>query len=155
MGKVTITIKEGLRAYNELSTVKLSKFDKELRNAAVRNYAELSKVSKDNQTYQEDVKERLFADMKEEITVVSELRSRMSAARTREELAEVNRDIVCNHSGFLKAEEEYGNILKERENQAIEVELQRVDRNKWIDALVSAEIDFTPVNINNLECMFN
>ena len=155
MGKVTITIKEGLRAYNELSTIKLSKFDKDLRKAAVRNYAELSKVSKENQAYQEDVKERLFADMKEEITVVSELRSRMSAAKTREELAEINKDIICNHSAFLKTEEEYGNILKDKENETIEVDLSTVDMDKWIDALVTAEIDFTPTNINNLNCMFN
>lgn len=155
MGKVTITIKEGLRAYNELSTIKLSKFDKDLRKAAVRNYAELSKVSKENQAYQEDVKERLFADMKEEITVVSELRSRMSAAKTREELAEINKDIICNHSTFLKTEEEYGNILKDKENETIEVDLSTVDMDKWIDALVTAEIDFTPTNINNLNCMFN
>lgn len=155
MGKMTITVKEALRAYNELSTVKLTKFDKDLRKAAVCNYAELAKVSKANQEFQEATKDKLFAEMKDEITVVSELRSKMSAAKTRDELAEINRDIVCGHSAFLKVEEEYGNILKEKENQPVEVELIAVDREKWIEALIASDVDFTPVNITNLGCMFN
>lgn len=151
----TITVREALRAYNELSTVKLTKFDKELRKAAVCNFAALTKVSKDHQQYQESIKEKIFEGMNDEITVVSELRSRMSAAKTREELTELNRQIICEHGAFLKAEEEYGKLIKENEQSTVEVNLTTVDMDKWIDSLVSAEIDFTPANINNLNCMFN
>lgn len=155
MNKIKITVREALQAYNELSTIKLAKFDKELRKAAVRNFAELTRVSKDHQQYQESVKEKIFEGMKEEIAAVSELRSRLSAAKTRDELAEVNRQIVCEHGAFLKAEEEYGNLIKDNEQSTVEVELATVDMDKWIDSLISAEIDFTPANINNLNCMFN
>lgn len=155
MSTIEITIKDALRAYNELASVKLTKFDKQLRKAAVSNFVELSRISKENQAYQEALKDKIFEDMKDEITVVSELRSRMSAAKTREELAEINRQIVCEHSEFLKAEEEYGNLLKAKEGQTVGVALETVDSDKWIECLISAEIDFTPANIAALNCMFN
>lgn len=155
MSKIKITVREALRAYNELSAIKLAKFDKELRKAAVRNHAELSRISKENQEYQETIKDKLFADLKDEISVVSELRSRMQAAKTRGEITEINKEIVCGHNDFLKVEEEYSDLLKEKEQSTVEVDLTTVDMDKWIDSLISAEVDFTPASINNLNCMFN
>ena len=150
-----ITIKQALLAQMELANMKLSKFDKDVRNVAIVNYAKLSKIHSEHQKLQEDMKEKIFEEKKDQIRELSELRAKLQATKTREEAAQVNKEIVCNHSELIQLEDNFNKIVNNETQKEVEVDIQKVNMDKFIDSMIKAEIDFTPVTINNLQFMFN
>ncbi len=152
--KKTLTVKEIVNAYNILASLKLQKFDKSVRSAAIKNFAALKGVVKEYEEFQECVREKLFEDRKDEMSIVSELRAKLTTSKNREEMMSINHQIVSGHPEYLKLEEEYSNQLKEKGKKTVDVEISAVEEDRWIDSLIAAEIDFSPADINALEFMF-
>ena len=151
----TITIKQALLAHMELANMKLSKFDKEVRNIAIVNYATLSKIHQEQQKFQEDMKEKMFDKKKEEISELSQLRAKLQAAKTREEAADINKQLVCDYAELIQLEDDFNKLVNAETKKDISADIKKVDMDKFIDSMIKAEIDFTPVTINNLQFMFN
>ena len=152
--KKKVTIKEAVDAYNILASLKLPKFDKSVRSVAIKNFAVLKSVVKGYEEFQESVKDKLFEDRKDEMSIVSELRAKLAASKDRAEMMSVNHQIVSGHPEYLKLEEEYSQQLKEKGKETVEVEISAVEEDRWIDSLIAAEIDFSPADINALGFMF-
>ena len=151
----TITIKQALLAHMELANMKLSKFDKEVRNITIVNYATLSKIHQEQQKFQEDMKEKMFDKKKEEISELSQLRAKLQAAKTREEAADINKQLVCDYAELIQLEDDFNKLVNAETKKDISADIKKVDMDKFIDSMIKAEIDFTPVTINNLQFMFN
>lgn len=151
----TITIKQALLAHMELANMKLSKFDKEVRNIAIVNYATLAKIHQEQQKFQEDMKEKMFDKKKEEISELSQLRAKLQAAKTREEAADINKQLVCDYAELIQLEDDFNKLVNAETKKDISADIKKVDMDKFIDSMIKAEIDFTPVTINNLQFMFN
>ncbi len=151
---VTITIGEAIAGYNQLAAIKLTKFDKTVRLAAVRNFAALKAVIKEYEAFQEALKEKMFEEKKDELSVVSELRSKIGSTKDREELISLSNELVNNHRGFLDLEEDFGKALKAKRDESVEVAIFPVSVDSWIDSLIAGEIDFTPADITALQFMY-
>ena len=49
----------------------------------------------------------------------------------------------------------FNKMVNNETQKEVEVDIQKVNMDKFIDSMIKAEIDFTPATINNLQFMFN
>lgn len=152
--KKTITIGEAIVGYNQLASVKLTKFDKAVRLAAIRNFAALKTVVKEYEAFQEALKEKMFEDRKDELSIVSELRNKIRNTDKQEEFISLYSSLVDDYREFLNVEEEFGKELKVKMNDNVEVGIFPVSIDSWIDCLLAGEIDFSPADIEALQFMY-
>ena len=152
--KKGITIQNTVDAYNALASINLLKFDKSARSAAIKNFASLKSVVEMYEKYQKDIKDKIFESKKEEASIVGELRARLSASKDRVEIMSINHQIISEHSEFIALEEECAQMFRNKGNETVEVDVSELSLEQWIDSLVAAEIDFSPIDINALEFMF-
>ena len=136
-----------------LSDVKLSKFDKIVRIAVLKNYMAFSKIAKDYENMLEDLRKKMFDDKQEEAQEVQKLRDNLQKAKTAEEFEQATVELE-KHQEFLDAENEFIRLINDEASKEVEVEITKIDRNKFVDSLVASGIEFTPRDIDKVELIF-
>lgn len=136
-----------------IADLKMSKFDKTVRLAVLKNYMFLNKINKDFDAKTEDLRKKMFDDKQEEAQKVQEIRERFQKSKTREEERSCIEELD-KHKEFLELEGEFVKLLNEELLKEVEVELIKVDKAKFIESMVNAEIEFTPKDIDKIEIMF-
>ena len=136
-----------------LSDLKLSKFDKIVRIAVLKNYMAFSKIAKDYENMIEDLRKKMFDDKQEEAQEVQKLRDNLQKAKTAEEFEQATVELE-KHQEFLDAENEFIRLINDEASKEVEVEITKIDRNKFVDSLVASGIEFTPRDIDKIELIF-
>ena len=136
-----------------LSDLKLSKFDKIVRIAVLKNYMAFSKIAKDYENMLEDLRKKMFDDKQEEAQEVQKLRDNLQKAKTAEEFEQATVELE-KHQEFLDAENEFIRLINDEASKEVEVEITKIDRNKFVDSLVASGIEFTPRDIDKVELIF-
>lgn len=136
-----------------LSDLKLSKFDKIVRIAVLKNYMAFSKIAKDYENMIEDLRKKMFDDKQEEAQKVQKLRDNLQKAKTAEEFEQATVELE-KHQEFLDAENEFIRLINDEASKEVEVEITKIDRNKFVDSLVASGIEFTPRDIDKVELIF-
>ena len=136
-----------------LSDLKLSKFDKTVRIAVLKNYMAFSKIAKDYENMLEDLRKKMFDDKQEEAQEVQKLRDNLQKAKTAEEFEQATVELE-KHQEFLDAENEFIRLINDEASKEVEVEITKIDRNKFVDSLVASGIEFTPRDIDKVELIF-
>lgn len=136
-----------------LSDLKLSKFDKIVRIAVLKNYMAFSKIAKDYENMLEDLRKKMFDDKQEEAQEVQKLRDNLQKAKTAEEFEQATVELE-KHQEFLDAENEFIRLINDEASKEVEVEITKIDRNKFVDSIVASGIEFTPRDIDKVELIF-
>lgn len=136
-----------------LSDLKLSKFDKIVRIAVLKNYMAFSKIAKDYENMLEDLQKKMFDDKQEEAQEVQKLRNNLQKAKTAEEFEQATVELE-KHQKFLDAENEFIRLINDEASKEVEIEITKIDRNKFVDSLVASGIEFTPKDIDKVELIF-
>lgn len=136
-----------------LSDLKLSKFDKIVRIAVLKNYMAFSKIAKDYENMIEDLRKKMFDDKQEEAQEVQKLRDNLQKAKTAEEFEQATVELE-KHQEFLDVENEFIRLINDEASKEVEVEITKIDRNKFVDSLVASGIEFTPRDIDKVELIF-
>ena len=136
-----------------LSDLKLSKFDKIVRIAVLKNYMAFSKIAKDYENMLEDLRKKMFDDKQEEAQEVQKLRDNLQKVKTAEEFEQVTIELE-KHQEFLDVENEFIRLINDEASKEVEVEITKIDRNKFVDSLVASGIEFTPKDIDKVELIF-
>ena len=150
-----MNINNVIGVHNYLAGLELSKFDKDVRSAVRKNYVATHKVVKDFEDTQEVLKKKCFEGQEEIQQKVQDLRARFQKATTSEEKAAIEAEGQSDEfMEYFKSEREFVQLLNEElEKECEGLDLVKVEENDWIDNLAKAEIKFTSVDIDKLECM--
>lgn len=137
-----------------LSDLKLSKFDKIVRIAVLKNYMAFSKIAKDYENMLEDLRKKMFDDKQEEAQKVQEIRERLQKSKTQEEFLACTEELK-QYKDFLDLEDEFIKLLNEESSKEVEnIELTKIDRTKFVESLAASGIEFTPRDIDKVEIIF-
>lgn len=150
-----MNINKIIEVHNYLAGLELSKFDKDVRSAVRKNYVATYKVLKDFEETQDILRKKCF-DGKEKIQQkVQDLRARFQKATTAEEKMAIEKEAQQEEFvEYFKIEREFISLIEdELKKDAPDVELVKVDEDTWIENLAKAEIKFTVIDIDKIECM--
>lgn len=144
-----------IEVHNYLAGLELSKFDKDVRSAVRKNYVATHKVLKDFEETQEILRKKCFEGKEEIQQKVQDLRARFQKAATAEEKMAIEKETQQEEFvEYFKIEREFISLIEdELKKDAPDVELVKVDEDAWIENLAKAEIKFSVVDIDKIECM--
>lgn len=144
-----------IEVHNYLAGLELSKFDKDVRSAVRKNYVATHKVLKDFEETQEILRKKCFEGKEEIQQKVQDLRVRFQKATTAEEKMAIEKETQQEEFvEYFKIEREFISLIEdELKKDAPDVELVKVDEDAWIENLAKAEIKFSVVDIDKIECM--
>lgn len=119
-----------------LNKLKLNKFDKETRIAVLKNYTELFSLYKEQEVKMEELRKKIFSS--------EDLQLLQDSINNRKPLT---KDLIEKNS-------EYNSVIAALFNEDINLELLKVDKDKFLDALSETDIEYTPMDIVQLELLF-
>ena len=143
-------------ANNYLSELNLAKFDKDLRISIFKNVGELAIVVKNVQDKLEVTQQRLFKDLQDEASKVSALRLELEDKSTSIErksniVEELNQE---QYKSYLQAEREYFELTNKYGEDEIDVNLEIMDFDKFIDGVVGSETKVTANLLQKISFLF-
>lgn len=150
-----ITNNQIFGAYNYLSNLKLSKFDKDTRVAIFKNVGELAIMIKAVQDKLEVSKKELFKDLGEEAQKVAALREEFNKKETTEERRGAIFKELIAFENYFKAEKEFIEITETYGQDEVEIKLCTIDFGKFSEGLAQSEIDFTAGQLQAISFLFN
>lgn len=151
-----ITNNQAFIANNYLSELNLAKFEKDLRISIFKNVGELDIVVKNVQDKLEVTKQRLFKDLKDEASKVSALRLELEDKSTSIErryniVEELNQE---QYKSYFQAEREYFELTNKFGEDEIDVNLETIDFDKFIDGVVDSETKVTANLLQKISFLF-
>lgn len=140
-----------------LSRIELSEFDKQVRNAILRTYANLLTKNKEIEEQLKAVDERIFKgeDLQKKLKEVAILREEYNTKKDNPvRLAEINKELKDNYQDYLELEGESYNAKNDLLLEEIKVSIVRLNQDAFIDGLVASNVKFTAADIAALDCLF-
>lgn len=150
-----ITNNQVFGAHNYLSSLKLGKFDKDVRVAIFKNVGELSVMIKEVQDKLEASKKELFKDLEEDAQKVAALREEYNKEETTKERKEAIIKELITFKDYLRAEKEFGEITEIYGQDKVEIKLYTIDFGKFSEGLAQSDIDFTAGQLQAISFLFN
>lgn len=150
-----ITNNQVFGAHNYLSSLKLGKFDKDIRVAIFKNVGELSVMIKEVQDKLEASKKELFKDLEDDAQKVAVLREEFNKEETTKERKESIIKELVTFEDYLKAEKEFVEITETYGQDEVEIKLCTIDFGKFSEGLTQSDIDFTAGQLQAISFLFN
>lgn len=150
-----ITNNQVFAANNYLAQLDLSKFGKDVRIAIYKNVGELNAAVKAVQDKMEASKKELFKGLEEEAGKVAELRNEFNAEKTTQERKEEIIAELGKYKPYFEKEREFIEITNAFGNDEVEIPLNTIDFNKFVDGLIESGKEFTAGQLHSLGFIFN
>lgn len=119
--------------FDFLSRLNLSKFDKDVRHAILKNYMDMYSCYKENESKIEELKKKIFTE-EDLIDIQTSFKDKTPLNK---ELADKNN--------------EYNIILSELFNSEYDIKITKISEEKFINGLSDLCIDYTPLDIIRLK----
>lgn len=138
-----------------LSGIKVSKIkDKDVRSAIISNHLQMYKIAEE---YDSDIKEtqkKLFEGKDEDVKALNDLREKYKHETDEEKKKDIIGIITDNYGEILALEKEMSDAIETRLKEEKEINIKKVSKDAFIDALVDAEMDVTPSDLIELSDLF-
>ena len=149
-----ITNNQVFIAQRSLSDLNLGKFDKDVRLAIYKNVGELNTAVKNVQDKMEASKKELFKDLDEQATKVGELRNEYNAEKTtKQRKGEIEKELEA-YKEYFEKEREFIEVTEKFGNDEVDINLENIDFNKFVDGLVESGKEFNALQLYALDFLF-
>lgn len=136
------------------ASIKLNNFSKEMRSAIIKNHLKISKVVKETDELAEEIRKKLIDENQEEVQKLVEYRElyRISPDNEKNSVIEL---IKTKCQIGLRVESELIELIKDLENESVDIELIKFDREEFADEYANAGLDFTLSDLDSINVLFN
>jgi hypothetical protein len=147
--------KENVINFNSfLSSLKLNKFDREIRAAIITNSLLAKKIVKEFEETVQGAKDRYLEGLDDEIALLILYREKFKTASPEERIA-INEDCVKNCSNVLNAETEINQFVLNLYKEEVTDNFKKFDRDLFVDQCADADIEITVDIIELLNELFS
>lgn len=145
-----------IAVFRFLSNIKVSKIkDKDVRAAIIANHLQMYKIAEEYETDIKEIQKKLFEGKDEDVKSLNELREKYNLEKDEDKKNEIVNIIKDNYGEILKLEKEVADAIETRLKEEKEINIKKVNKEAFIDALIDAEIDVTPSDLIELSDLFN
>lgn len=145
-----------IAVFRFLSNIKVSKIkDKDVRAAIIANHLQMYKIAEEYESDIKEIQKKLFEGKDEDVKSLNELREKYNVEKDEDKKNEIVKVIKDNYGEILKLEKEMSDAIETRLKEEKEINIKKVSKDAFIDALVDAEIDVTPSDLIELSDLFN
>ncbi|MGN1155863.1 MAG: hypothetical protein ACI4TK_06775 [Agathobacter sp.] len=140
-----------IAVFRFLSGIKVSKIkDKDVRSAIISNHLQMYKIVEEYESDIKEIQKKLFEGKDEDIKALSDLREKYKNEKDEEKKKDIIGIITDNYGEILNLEKEMTEALESRLNEEKELNLKKVNRDDFIDAIVEAGEDVTTSDLVEL-----
>lgn len=150
-----VTNDQAINVYALLSNLNLKKFDKEIRASIYKNVIELQTAIKSIQEKINEARKEIFKDLDDDINIVNSLRenlhkNEMSESSKKEIIKEIE-----SYDNVISAEKDFEEVLNKLGNDDLELNIIKVNLDKFIDGLSENDVDFNFHQLQAIKFLFN
>lgn len=147
--------KENVINFNSfLSSLKLNKFDRDIRAAIITDSLLAKKIVKEFDETVQGAKERYLEGLDSEITLLVQYRERFKTASPEERIV-INEECIKNCVNALNAENELNQFVLNLYKEEVTDNFKKFDRDLFVDQCADADIEITVDIIELLNELFN
>lgn len=145
-----------IAVFRFLSNIKVSKIkDKDVRAAIISNHLQMYKIAEEYETDIKEIQKKLFEGKDEDVKALNDLREKYKHETDEEKKNDIIAIITDNYGEILALEKEMSDAIETRLKEEKEINIKKVSKDAFIDALIDAEIDVTPSDLIELSDLFN
>lgn len=145
-----------IAVFRFLSNIKVSKIkDKDVRAAIIANHLQMYKIAEEYESDIKEIQKKLFEGKDEDVKSLNELKEKYNLEKDEDKKNEIVKVIKDNFGEILKLEKEVADAIETRLKEEKEINIKKVNKDAFIDALIDAEIDVTPSDLIELSDLFN
>jgi hypothetical protein len=150
-----VTNDQVISAYYLLSKLNLRKFDKEIRVSIYKNTIELQIATKSIREKISETRKEVFKDLGNDIIAVNSLREdlckpEITESRKKEIIKEIE-----SYDNVISAEKDFEEVLNKFGKDYLELNLIKVNLDKFLDGLSENNIDFNFHQLQAIEFLFH
>lgn len=147
--------KENVLNFNNfLSTLKLNKFDKEIRSAIIANSFLAKKIVKEFEENVQLARERYCDGLESEIEKLTQYREkRLNAAS--DERNSITESCIKECHNALRAERELFEYIQNLQKEEVDEPFMKFNREAFVDQCIDGDIEVTSQLLETLEELFN
>lgn len=139
-----------------LSGIKVSKIkDKDVRSAIIGNHLQMYKIAEEYDSDIKEIQKKLFEGKDEDVKALNDLREKYQNEKDEGKKNDIVGIITDNYKEILNLEKEVADAIGTRLKEEKEINIKKVNKDAFIDALVDAEVDVTPSDLIELSDLFN
>jgi len=138
---------------NYFANLKLNKFSKEIRSAVISNHLKMNKIVKEFNESVEEARKKYFSGKESEVEKLVKYREEYNNA-SGETKNEIFDKIKSECTEVLVLEQELIGFVNRLGAENVEIELDKIDMNEFIEQCHEADIDITPSDLINFEEIF-
>lgn len=141
--KVSISNAQARQIYVLIKDITLTKLDKDVRVALLRNYIALEKIAESTTSDIETMRKKLIEGQESRIEELGNLRSEMNKDETtKERRGEIEERISKDFADIMEIEKTFGDTIDRIMSESSEVELIPVSEEDIMEAVISSGHDF-------------
>lgn len=145
---------EIVNLFDFFQNLKLNKFGKEIRSAIISNHLKTNRIVKEAEESINETRKKLLEGKEEEINKLAKYRDLYKEISEESEKIEIAHKINNECKEALSLEAELVSAVNEYYGTEIEIELTKIDQEKFIDECSEADIDITPSDLIKIEKIF-
>lgn len=144
-----------IRIFNVLSIVKVNKMSEDIASAVLNNHLIVHRVQKSLSEAQEALKLRVLDGIPEDkLRSLAELETKIKAEKDIQKQAELQVIINENYRDIADANRKFEKVYSKLLQTDIEIDLEKVDRKKFLKGCAEADMQLTPAQLTILAPMF-
>lgn len=138
-----------------LSGIKVSKIkDKDVRSAIIGNHLQMYKIAEEYDSDIKEIQKKLFEGKDDDVKALNDLREKYKIEKDEEKKKDIIAIISDNYGEILALEKEMSDTIETRLKDEKEINIKKVSKDAFVDALVDAEVDVTPSDLIELSDLF-
>ena len=136
------------------STLKLNAFSKETRSSIIKNHIKLNKIVNETEDLAKEIYTKLVTENEDAVKKLNEKRELYKMASD-EDKPTFLQDIINECQDGLKVEIELNELIRDLNNEEINLDLIKFDLETFVDECADAGLDFTLTDFDNINVIFN
>lgn len=144
-----------LEMFKFLGTIKLNKFPKELRTPILLNHTALNKIVKEFNADVEEMQKKMLEGKEEDVQKLTNYRSELVNEKNDSKRSEIIEKIKTECLEVLMLEQELNHIYIQKLNESVDVKIEKISLEAFIEACAEADVDVTPEKLTQLTKLFN
>lgn len=137
-----------------LSTLKLNKFDREIRAAIITNSILAKKVVKDFEETVQEARARYTEGLSAEFELLNVYREKIKNANAADKTV-IAEECVRDCANALKAEQDFTTYVLSLQKEEVKEEFVKIDKDLFVDQCVDGDIDITAALLETMNGLFN
>lgn len=136
------------------STLKLNAFSKETRSSIIKNHIKLNKIVNETEELTKEIYTKLVTENEDAVKKLNEKRELYKIASD-EDKPTFLQAIINECQDGLKVEMELNELIRDLNNEEINLDLIKFDLETFVDECADAGLDFTLTDFDNINVIFN